>query len=141
MFGENEFFDFKTSGFYYGIYFGVTIGMNVMILNLLVCIISNVFERVQSTEKSEDIKARIEMLTEVEVLAHFLCYYRAEAEPMYLHKITYSNGGEDEQNDVWEGKMRQITNKCDNIVETLRYHKELSNKVNKQLISANANIE
>ena len=46
MFGENDKFDFKASKFYIMIYFGITIGMNVMILNLLVCIISNTFERI-----------------------------------------------------------------------------------------------
>jgi len=63
-----------------------------------------------------------------------------KSEPMYLHKITYSNGEGDEHSDVWEGKMRQITNKCDNVIEHLRYNKELSKLVSNQLIAANTNI-
>jgi len=138
MFGDNDKFDFKATKFYIAVYLGITVFLNIMVLNLLVCIISNSFERIQNTEKSEDIKQRIEMLTEIEVL---MFYNRNKGEPMFLHNITYSDGEEGGAGDVWEGKMRQITNKCDSVIEHLRHNRLLNKMVNNQLNIANANIE
>jgi len=107
LFGENPDPEFTESQIFKWIYYMQTIALNVMTLNLVISVVSNTFEKMQNIQKSSDVKQRVEMIMEVEVL---MVGQRDGGAWKYLHQIKYSDGEEQGAGggggDEWEGKIR-----------------------------------
>lgn len=78
------------------LYFLSTVILNVMTLNLLISIIGNTYDRVQSISKATDLKQRAAMLEQLETI---LICFRKRGEPKYLHVLRYTGeeGNEEDE--------------------------------------------
>ena len=80
-------------------------------MNLLIAILSNTFDNVQSSLDVFHLKSKIEILLE---LSEILVWERDKTQLEYIHFVHYANqklsaggGGDDE----WVGRVRAMTNK------------------------------
>lgn len=93
MFGENTELGFKERDIIrWFLYSSFTILMCIVMLNLLISIISDDYDRVQSTQKSTDLRAKCEILKEFGQLEHFFKKYvlrrtMSQGEPMFVHRF------------------------------------------------------
>lgn len=116
MFGENpDIDDLKHSRIYFFNYFGFTLIVNIVSLNLLIAVISNTFDCVQSSIEAHHLRTKAQILHE---LSGFQTWDRNKSERMYLHIIQNANSKlEDLRNDRSDddddfiGRVRIISNK------------------------------
>ena len=126
------------------LYVSVTLLLNVMTLNLLISIISNTYERLQSVQKSTDLKQKAEMLMEVEVI---MLLKRKSGKPLYLHVMRYADDAEGDgegvevNSDRWEGRLRLITNKTDRVLSLVRSHGQRVEEIEVNLNERITNVE
>lgn len=89
--------------------------MNIVSLNLLIAVISNTFDSVQSSIEAHHLRTKAQILSE---LSGFQTWDRDKSERMYLHIIQNANSKlEDLRNDKgsgddeFSGRVRMISNK------------------------------
>jgi len=105
-FGENfGMAEFNQSRFKLAIFIIATITLNVVILNLLIAIINNTYERLQNVSKATEIKQKALMLYESEA---FMWTKPKIGQAMYLHVLQYDDGADEDGTgqDEWEGRLR-----------------------------------
>ena len=115
--------------------------MNVVNLNLLISIISDTYDRVQATQKSTDLKAKINILLDfgqldVFLRKYFLCQKYVKGETMYIHRfIPVSLSHANHHNDgKWAGRIRQISNKQQKVLdEVFNIRKNMDKKMDEML--------
>lgn len=105
------------SNFFIVTFFAHTLLIFTMIMNLLISIISNTYEKMQNIEKSNDMKMKVELMEEIEVL---LFGRRDWGQQEYLHVIKYSDAENVGNIDQWEGKIRTITSKTESILDQFK---------------------
>lgn len=94
-----------------------TILMCIVMLNLLISIISDEYDRVQATQRSTDLKAKCEVVydfgqLEVWFLKNILRHKIIEGESMYVHRFINSTAsGVDEHEGQWVGRVKIMTEK------------------------------
>jgi len=93
------------------ILFFQTVFINIVMLNLLISVIMNSFDRMKSIEKATEYKAMAAMLCEVETNQS---WNRKKGYRRFLHIFRYAEG-EKTDTDEWNGKVRFITNKIENL--------------------------
>ena len=106
-----------------------TLLVNITCFNLLISILSNTFDNVQTTLDATHCRTKVEILNELSVL---MAWNRGKNELDYLHFVYYSsdklsvsdNGGQNE----WTGRVRIILDKLDDL-------KHNQNRQKKELIS------
>lgn len=116
MFGENPDIDkLKNDSIYFINYFGFSLIVNIVSLNLLIAVISNTFDSVQSSIEAHHLKTKAEILQE---LSGFQTWNRNKSERKYLHIIQNANSkledlGSDKSSgeDEFNGRVRAISNK------------------------------
>lgn len=91
-----------------------TILVNITCMNLLIAILSNTYDNVQTSLDATNCKTKAEILHEI---SGIYFWKRSENELYYLHLVNYTNekikGGVDE----WVGRVRVIINKLDDLKE------------------------
>jgi len=123
MYGENPA-EFKDISLWF-LYIVTTIVLNVMTLNLLISIIGNTYDRLQSIQVPTDLKQRANLLEQLETI---LICFRKKGKPTYLHVLKYADGtqfGEEDElvssskGDRWEGKIVSVVKKMDKISDII----------------------
>ena len=118
LYGENTDIDFTISHFVQWFnYVGFTLLMCITMLNLLISIISDEFDRVQATQKSTDLRAKCEILNEYGQLEQF--FYRNilrqkvdRGQLLYVHRfIRASDHGQHccGESGQWMGRLKTMT--------------------------------
>lgn len=116
-----------------------SIFMNILMLNLLISILGNTFDQVQSTQKSSDLRQVCELLLDFGelkafVMGLFCCCNRQhhhgtlKETPEYLHMIEYQteigskvqgvSGTDDE--DQWAGRVKFLQTSITNVKATIK---------------------
>ena len=86
-------------------------------LNLLISIISDEYDRVQASQKSTDLKAKCSILydygqLEVFFLENFLCRKIGDGQTMYIHRFISASAEMSDVNDgQWLGRVKMLTDK------------------------------
>lgn len=113
IFGENPDLDDMTSTTWI-VYFIITYFINITALNLLVAVLSNTFDNVQSSMDATHCRAKVDILNELQEL---MVWNRKYNELVYLHfvypaneKLSVSSG-----QDEWVGKVRVILNRLSEV--------------------------
>lgn len=118
-----------------------------MTLNLLISIIGNTYDHVQSISKATDLKQRAAMLEQLETI---LICFRKKGQPKYLHVLKYAGeeGGDQEDGadegsggNQWEGTLRRIVNKIDRIADVTSGQQHEIGELKKQMISVSTRFE
>ena len=117
----------------YMLYWLFTVSVNVVMMNLLISIVSDVHDKTQSLNVSTSIKARCSILKETGEfmnlqLIQYLCkcFSRKQGSKHLLNVHRFVIVGQDAMHDIyagdgeWEGRIKQITNKVDHISDHLR---------------------
>lgn len=101
----------------WGTYFWYTIFLNIICLNLLIAILSNTYDNVQTSLDSTIYKIQAEILLEV---ARFKFWVKDCQDLVYLH-IVNKHGEKlsgDTAQDEWTGRVRVMTDKLDAMKHT-----------------------
>ena len=105
----------------------------VIMLNLLISIISDSFDRINFEKKESDTRIRLKLIIEVE---NCLFWRRNKAEMAYLYFV-HEYGGEEPGEEEWESRVRKLHNDTEvvkhKVEENSREIKEVSEKVGKIL--------
>ena len=107
------------------LYIIFTILMSIVMLNLLISIISDEYDRVQSTQRSTDLKAKCEMIYDFGQLEIFfrrniLRQPYVEGETLYVHRFRQAKAaGFDENAGQWVGRVKVMTEKQQKIQDDL----------------------
>ena len=86
-------------------------------LNLLISIISDEYDRVQASQRATDLKAKCEVIydfgqLEVFFSQNILRRPFVEGEPLYVHRFTQASASGGEENDgQWVGRVKVMTEK------------------------------
>ena len=106
----------------------LTLMVNIVVLNLLIAIISNTFDRVQSNQKAVDCKELAQMMLEVEQM---MIWRRGYGTFEYLCILNYDQM--DAEEDEWEGKMRTIFEKFDKLDKNSNEVKAMTKQLQEKL--------
>ena len=99
--------DFDTEGYdttKWVLFVIATIFLPLMLLNLLIAIVSDTFDRVYSNRVSSDYKELASLILEQEYL---MFWNRSKAAREYLHIIKYK-GVDILEGDEWDGRMNML---------------------------------
>lgn len=143
IFGENPEipFDDWNNADKVALYVLFTLIVNILMLNLLISIISDVYERVQSFDNSIDMKAKCYLLHETgQIIGYFkykscfrrlcCCFKKKEdLDLFYVHRFLYQNTMNNlnlstNKENNWRGRMKMLTGKMDSVEE------EVNNRIN-----------
>lgn len=132
LFGENPEIEFTYNKLVkWVLYVSFTLLMCTVMLNLLISIISDEYDRVQATEKSTDLKAKCDILYDYGQLEMFfnqkiLRKKIEHGEPMYVHRFIHAaaagNGGVAEGQ--WVGRVKVLTEKQEQLLDEIKEVKE-----------------
>ena len=107
--------DLKNSRIYLINFFGFTLIVNIVSLNLLIAIISNTFDSVQSSIQAHHLRTKAQILQD---LSSFQSWNRDKSERFYLHIIQNANSKLQDLGNVknngdeeFSGRVRIISNK------------------------------
>ena len=91
-------------------YIVFTFIVNIVCLNLLIAILSNVFDNVQSSIEVFHIKSKIEILLDT---SHIMIWNKENVKKTYLFFIRYANEKQvtSDKVDEWVGRVRVMTDK------------------------------
>lgn len=92
-----------------------TIFINIVMLNLLISVVMNSYDRMKSIEKATEYKSMATMLHEVETN---MSWNRKKGYRRYIHVFKYAEGEKDDTEE-WNGKIRFITNKIESVQESV----------------------
>ena len=120
--------------------------ITLVLLNMLIAIMSDVYERVQSTKKKEDVRERIQLIAE---LGKFMFWAKEKPqEKTYIHHCTTEKL---QRQTGWEGKIKILQRDIEKVGSTLKrmifsqnqkidilvsQNQELRNHVDERLISS-----
>lgn len=85
----------------------------IIMLNLLISIIGDTFDRVQSTMVIADMRELCEMIIELESML----YWKRESGTLQYLQLCNSRESEELIEDQWEGKIRQLDDKLERILD------------------------
>ena len=129
MFGSNPAVeDLNESRVYFINYFGFTLIVNIVSLNLLIAVISNTFDSVQSSIEAHHLRTKAGILLD---LSQFMSWNRHKSERMYLHIVQNSNNklkdlhGPGGAEDEFSGRVRVISNKIQDLQDSMKEVKTL----------------
>lgn len=113
LFGENPSLGSYSSNAMYILF---TLFVNILLLNLLIAIIGNTFEKVMTEQNSEDLRSLCYSLIEYAQFTRFFykkgCCKQKKSEPLYLHYLGHIRDGGEQANldDAWVGRVKLIQN-------------------------------
>ena len=82
--------------------------MTLVLLNLLIAIMGDTFDNVQSSQKKENVRERLSLILEV---SKFLNRWnRNNKEKKYIHVCTNERLRQEEEDKTWEGKVKVLQN-------------------------------
>lgn len=156
VFGENtpgdDDFD-KAKGnlfnFRWTLYILFSIIMNIVMLNLLISIISDDYERVQSTQMSTDAKAKCAILYELGQMMnfgkkYFCCRSIKRGNLMIVHRFVEESQGILElrgESSDWGGKIKTITAPIGTILEEVRDLRRENKNLRDQMADKNNELQ
>ena len=88
VFGENPYGDGKMAANQWIIFVMFTFLVNIVAFNLLIAILSNTYDNVQSSLVAHHTRTKIEILHEIQ---QFMFFNRNKNELSYIHFIHYAN--------------------------------------------------
>lgn len=149
LFGENASYDITSRLFVrWLLYFVFTILMCVVMLNLLISIISDEYDKVQATQRSTDLKAKCEVIydfgqIELFFLKNILCHEIIEGETMYVHRFIEAQASDHDDNDgQWLGRVKVMTEKQNKIIDDLaEFRSEMDTKLENMLEQVNESMD
>lgn len=107
-----------------------TIFLNIIVLNLLISIISDTYDKVTMSQQATDYKQKVGLLLEIERMMFWRRSkdihgnLKTKSNPMFLHVLSYVDGSNaGSGGDAWEGKIRLIRKSVEVAVDSI---KELS---------------
>ena len=131
MFGSNPELGYKTKSIIPWISFiSFSIVLVIVMLNLLIAIISDEFDKVQTNYKSTDLKAKCAIIKEFGEIIQFikgrlLCQTIEAGELMFVHRFSEAIAVEDgDANVEWVGRIKMINQKHEQILEGVREMKQ-----------------
>ena len=83
----------------------ITILLPLVLLNLLIALMSDVYDNVQSSREKEDVSERLRLILEI---SKFLRWRRKNKEKNYIHLCTNERIQQQEQDQTWEGKVKVL---------------------------------
>lgn len=128
LFGENPDIAFESKQIIRWILYVIySLLMCTVMLNLLISIISDEYDRVQSTQKSTDLKAKCEILMDYGHLEMFFQKYILRkkinyGDPMYIHRFIQASqaGNKGPTQGQWVGRVKVITEKQEKLMDQMR---------------------
>lgn len=121
MFGENpKVFELQKSHTFAFTYFAFTLMVNIVSLNLLIAVISNTFDCVQNSLDAHHVRTKAQILQDI---SSFMTWDRDKVERKYLHIVHNASDHLDsllQDENEFEGRVRVITNKIDEVHEDVR---------------------
>lgn len=113
MYGENTSPD-KTEQ--YVIYIIFTVFVNIVMLNLLISIIGDTFEKQMAIQQSEELKEVCSILIEIgqtkRLLRKLCCRNPRKVQPKYLHFLGKTSGAESGEQE-WQGRVQVLRQHMD----------------------------
>ena len=88
----------------------VTIIIPLVLLNLLIAIMGDVFDAVQSTREYEDVRERLSLILEI---SKFVKCRRRKHDKHFIHVVTNDRLEQQEQDSTWEGKVKVLQKSFD----------------------------
>lgn len=98
-----------------------TMLVSVIMVNLLIAIVGDAYDRVKYNQKASDMRSKTTMLLNLGQFLSFLkktllCKKVEEGKLMYVHRFVYANQEEMEQTEKWDGRVRVLSNKQDKVI-------------------------
>lgn len=132
LFGENPEIEFSSNKLVkWLLYVTFTLLMCTVMLNLLISIISDEYDRVQATEKSTDLKAKCDILYDYGQLEMFfnqkiLRKQIVYGEPLYVHRFIHAAaaGSGSSTEGQWVGRVKVLTEKQEMLLDEIKDVKE-----------------
>lgn len=108
-------------------YISYTTLMCIVLLNLLIAIISDEYDRVQATQKSTDLKAKCDILYDYGQLEFFffkkiLRQDIEEGEPLYVHRFIQASetGNDGSAEGQWVGRVKILSEKQEKMIDAIQ---------------------
>lgn len=151
MLGEFDFTEFPGTSFWEFfstilLFIVFTAFINIIMLNLLIAIMSDIFDHVQESAQSEFLFARARIILEFEEMVNFKSgskkkSSREELFPTWLQVLTPADqlkkAQSDLPNDKWTGRAQKVTNSTKELSEKMEENveqaKETATKANEEL--------
>ena len=107
----------EITGFDFVVFIVTSLFQNIVMLNLLIAIISDTFDKVQEKQTALDCQERCKLMLDIEVL---LYWNRAKGKRQFIHICQYltAHNEETSETEQWMGKIRSLKQEIANIRET-----------------------
>jgi len=83
-----------------------TLSIPLVLLNLLIAIMGDVFDNVQSSKEREEVRERLTLILEISKFRKW--WNRDNEEKNYIHVCTNDRLRQEEQDKTWEGKVKVL---------------------------------